>query len=102
MGIYNKIEEIRRKPENIRLRYVWITTIISMFFIIFIWVFSLLNQKAQLKVIPSSANQQSIINEFQQQKKSILKTTQEINQSLKSKPLPNQSNADKITNLDSQ
>lgn len=41
MGISNKIEEIRRKPEHIRLRYVWSLVAVSMFFIIIIWFFSL-------------------------------------------------------------
>jgi hypothetical protein len=41
MGIQNKIEEIRKKPEHIRLRYVWAMVAVSMFFIIIIWFFSL-------------------------------------------------------------
>lgn len=38
--ITNKIEEIRNKPENIRLRYVWGSVAICMIFIIIIWIFS--------------------------------------------------------------
>jgi hypothetical protein len=41
MDINKKIEEIRQKPEHIRLRYVWGGVAISMFFIIIIWIFSL-------------------------------------------------------------
>ncbi|MFH0969796.1 MAG: hypothetical protein V1804_04775 [Patescibacteria group bacterium] len=40
MNISQKIEEIRQKPEHIRLRYVWGSVAISMIFIIIIWVFS--------------------------------------------------------------
>jgi len=39
-NINQKIEEIRRKPEHIRMRYVWAWLAISMIFIFAIWVFS--------------------------------------------------------------
>lgn len=41
MDISGKIEEIRQRPEHIRIRYVWGSVAISMFFIIIIWIFSL-------------------------------------------------------------
>ena len=41
MNISKKIEEIRKKPEHVRLRYVWGAVVVSMFFIILIWVFSI-------------------------------------------------------------
>lgn len=41
MSISNKIENIRRQPEHIRLRYVWLGVIVSMIFIVIIWIFSL-------------------------------------------------------------
>jgi len=41
MNISNKIEEIRQKPEHIRIRYVWGLVAISMVVVIIIWVFSL-------------------------------------------------------------
>jgi len=40
MSILDKIEEIRKKPEHIRLRYVWIGVFISMIFVVIIWIFS--------------------------------------------------------------
>ncbi len=40
MDINRKIEEIRQKPEHIRLRYIWGLVAISMLFIITIWVLS--------------------------------------------------------------
>ena len=42
MGIKEKIEEIRSKPEHIRMRYVWGSVAVSMIFIIIIWIFSIL------------------------------------------------------------
>lgn len=41
MNISDKIEEIRKKPEHIRMRYVWAGVLIAMFLIIIIWFFSL-------------------------------------------------------------
>ncbi len=41
MNLEEKIKEIRQQPENIRLRYVWGAVIISMFFIVIIWILSL-------------------------------------------------------------
>ncbi len=41
MNINRKIEEIRKKPEHVRMRYVWGGVAIAMFFIIIVWLFSL-------------------------------------------------------------
>lgn len=41
MSIQNKIEEIRRQPERVRLRYVWLFTAISMLLVFVIWLLSL-------------------------------------------------------------
>jgi len=49
MDLNEKIEEIRRKPEHIRLRYVWGGVAISMFFIIIIWIFSLSDSINKMK-----------------------------------------------------
>ena len=42
MWLTQKIEEIRRRPEEIKLRYVWGSVIISMFFIVIIWLLSIM------------------------------------------------------------
>lgn len=39
-SLNQKIEEIRQKPEHIRMRYVWAWLAISMIFIFGIWIFS--------------------------------------------------------------
>jgi hypothetical protein len=41
MNLSDKIEEIRNKPEHVRIRYVWISVLIVMVFILIIWIFSL-------------------------------------------------------------
>lgn len=41
MNIRQKIEAIRKEPEHVRVRYVWILTGVCMFFVILIWIFSL-------------------------------------------------------------
>jgi Tfp pilus assembly protein PilO len=49
MNISEKIEAIRRQPENIRLRYVWICVAVSMFVIILVWIFSISSMLAEEK-----------------------------------------------------
>ncbi|MEF3692289.1 MAG: hypothetical protein V3574_04535 [Candidatus Moraniibacteriota bacterium] len=41
MSLVDKIEEIRQKPENERIRYVWGMVIVCMIIIFFVWIFSL-------------------------------------------------------------
>lgn len=43
MSLSNKIEEIRRKPEKEKLKYVWGMVAICMFFIICVWIISVKN-----------------------------------------------------------
>lgn len=40
MSLIEKIEEVRKKPDNIKLRYVWFFVIICMLLIISIWLIS--------------------------------------------------------------
>lgn len=39
--IFQKIEEIRQKPEHVRVWYVWGAVGAVMVFVVFIWIFSL-------------------------------------------------------------
>ncbi|HBO16566.1 MAG: hypothetical protein UR69_C0002G0071 [Candidatus Moranbacteria bacterium GW2011_GWE2_35_2-] len=50
MNIQHKIEEIRQKPEYIRVRYFWVMMIISMFFILFLWIFSLKENLSSISI----------------------------------------------------
>jgi len=40
-NIWEKIEEIRQKPEEVRMRYVFLSLFISMLFVFGIWILSL-------------------------------------------------------------
>jgi len=54
MNIFDKIDEIRRKPEHIRLRYVWASVAVSMVLVIFIWIISL-----KSGIVKNKSNQNS-------------------------------------------
>lgn len=41
MDLAKKLEEIRQKPESVRIRYVWGSVAVSMLIIVIIWIFSL-------------------------------------------------------------
>ena len=77
MGLQDKINEIRRKPEHIRIRYVWMWVGISMVIITTIWIISLAAQNKQTDDYDSLSKKQ-IMEQFQNQKKSIEDTTGQI------------------------
>lgn len=70
MDILTKIEEIRRQPEHIRLRWVWGLTVGCMAVIVLLWLILLKGQSFEFsqKMTPESAN---FSTDFDQQKKSI-------------------------------
>lgn len=41
MNLFDKIEEIKSKPERIRLKYIYGAVAVSMLFVLLIWFFSL-------------------------------------------------------------
>lgn len=41
MSIHSKIENIRKQPEHVRMRYVLLSVFVSMFFISVLWIFSI-------------------------------------------------------------
>ena len=73
MNIQDKIEEIRRKPEHIRLRYVWAMTAASALLIIIIWAISFQGRTEEKDnaSFPISKEQKDVINQLKEQKKSI-------------------------------
>lgn len=71
MSLQNKIEEIRRKPEHIRLRYVWALVAISMFFVIIIWFFSLKASQTQTASPLNSVDTSAITEQFNTGKQSL-------------------------------
>ena len=73
MNLYDKIEEIRRKPEHIRVRYVWACVAVSMFMVLAIWALSIKSKIYQYKTEDSGqvAGQSSIFDELKEQKSSL-------------------------------
>jgi predicted PurR-regulated permease PerM len=104
MNLQDKIDEIRQKPEHIRLRYVWVLTAISMIFVIIIWILSAKSQLSGLSAPQLTNDQQGVLDEFGQQKQSIQDATNQIKNSLQSPP-PNQdqsANQSQPQNINSQ
>ncbi len=60
INLDKKIEEIRRKPEHIRHRYVLGAVAISMLLVLIIWIFSI---KESFKSIPSEKENFSSLKE---------------------------------------
>jgi hypothetical protein len=82
MNLTEKIEAIRRKPEHIRLRYVWFLVILCMTFIFIIWIFSLKSQPVSAPVIQDNIISPDLTKEFQAQKESWQETQQQFKDSL--------------------
>lgn len=49
MNLEEKIQSIRKKPEHIRLRYIWFSVSICMFLVITLWIISLKAGKVSQK-----------------------------------------------------
>lgn len=69
----DKVEDIRRKPEHIRMRYVWFFVAVSMLFVIILWIFSLQASRDDSESAPSDSNlfNSDILNQFGEQKKAL-------------------------------
>lgn len=103
MDISKKIEEIRQKPEHIRIRYVWGSVAVSMVMIVIIWIFSL---EDSLKRIDSN-NGQVTLPDFKKSLEELNNTNpsiQEMNNesseaqsSEEKQPAPNQSQPEEKT-----
>jgi hypothetical protein len=65
MDLAKKIEEIRQKPESIRIRYVWGGVAIVMFFVVIVWVFSLSEMLGGIKK-DTAENGKSIRDSFKE------------------------------------
>jgi hypothetical protein len=79
MNISNKVEEIRRQPESVRLRWAWSLTAVSMLAVLFVWFLSVKIQGLdQEKKELTTPEQQAFLDEFQTQKKSLGETAEEF------------------------
>ncbi len=76
MNINDKLEEIRKKPEHIRLRYVWAMVAISMFFIIIIWFFSLKASRIETAPPMAGIDTSEITEQFNAGKQSLENATE--------------------------
>jgi hypothetical protein len=92
MDIYEKIEEIRRKPENIRIRYVWAMVAIGMLFVLIIWLFSLKDQVAGGPIIPSGVVSSDVTNQLKQQTDDLQKNAASLKGMAQSSSDVNQQN----------
>jgi apolipoprotein N-acyltransferase len=82
MNLAKKIEEIRQKPEHVRLRYVWFLVTLSMTFIFIIWIFSLKSQPTSAPVIQDNIISPNLTQELQAQKESWQATQQQLKNTL--------------------
>ena len=78
MNIQKKIEEIRRKPESVRLRYAWGFSFVCLFLILIIWIISFIAQRDRSENENFPKSQQEIIEEFRESKKGITDTAKDM------------------------
>jgi hypothetical protein len=74
MSLENKLDEIRKKPEHIRMRYVWLSVAVVMVFVIIIWIFSLKSSQNNEPLIPTTITNSDVVGQFQEQKDSLKNT----------------------------
>lgn len=77
MNIFDKIEEIKRQPEHLRLRWVWGLTAGCMAVVILLWIILIKSQASNFSQGLGSDNS-NLSTEFDQQKKSIKDATGQI------------------------
>lgn len=100
MDINRKIQEIRQKPEHIRLRYIWGLVAVSMFFIIIIWIFSL--EESLKKTQPDEASNLPDLKQSLEEMQSIKDIAPSINDVLKNPQANNQPSSANNQNLSSE
>lgn len=71
MGLYDKIEEIKRKPEHIRVRYVWFMVCISMIGIVFLWWFSFKSKQLESSINLGDLRNSEVMTQFNEQRNAI-------------------------------
>ena len=92
MNIQNKIDEIRRKPEHIRIRYAWACSIAVTFLVVIIWIVSLVAENKKENAAELIPNKDEIVNQFNglnDQKKSIEDAAKQIKNSAEQQNQPN-------------
>lgn len=77
MGVYEKIEEIRNKPEHIRMRYVWFMVIVSTIAIIFLWWFSFKSKQVEVNTALENVHSSDTIPQINEQADALKNTVKE-------------------------
>ena len=78
MNIQEKLEEIKKQPEHIRMRYVIAFVSISMFFVLVVWVISLkqnfksIQSDSQTKEMMQDVSFDSAVEELKKQKDTFM------------------------------
>lgn len=81
MGLIEKIEEIRKKPDHVKLRYVWFFVALCMVLIVAIWFFSL---QTDLNDLPFKKDQTSLeTNEIKQSGLDLVREIEKQKDSIK-------------------
>ena len=78
MSIQSKINEIRRKPEHIRIRYAWALAAIGTFFVVIIWFISLNAQRETTQEPVFTDDQFKSLDQLGNQTQSIREQTQQM------------------------
>lgn len=78
MNLQKKLAEIRQKPAHIRLRYTYTAVAISMFFILMLWFFSLVDTLKK----STPLKKQNVFEGTETQKKSLKDATLDIKKSI--------------------
>ncbi|PID52251.1 MAG: hypothetical protein CR972_03130 [Candidatus Moraniibacteriota bacterium] len=69
--IEKTVQNVRQQPEHIRMRWVWISVIIGMIFVTFIWMMSL---RISFFTIQADKQTQETLNDFQKQFSDVTET----------------------------
>lgn len=95
MDFWGKIEAIRKKPESVRLRYVWFLTFLGVFFVLIIWIFSLRVNFSDVQFTQKGNSTDDLFNKIQASGKTFSQMQQELE---KMKNLPINSSGDESSN----
>ncbi|MDQ1283776.1 MAG: hypothetical protein QG620_124 [Patescibacteria group bacterium] len=96
MSIQNKIEQIRRKPEHVRMRYACGYAIFFTALVVAVWFLSLAAQRDANREPLISEDQKKLFEDFGTQKKSLQDTTGQMKGALEG--IKNQKNLDDVQN----
>lgn len=71
MGIYDKLEEIRKKPEHVRRRYVWGMLAVSMAVVMAVWILSFCDGREAVAPDREEIGASGIVEQFNHGRESL-------------------------------